>query len=56
MHTLSKAAFVEFTSPVVREQVFEVMKANESDSHKFTFNGKDVSVSRGLSEVANARN
>ena len=56
VHTLSKAAFVEFTSPVVREQVFEVMKANEYGSHKFTFNGKDVGVSRGLSEVAIARN
>ena len=56
VYNLSKAAFVEFTSPVVREQVFEVVKANESGSHKFTFNGKDVGVSRGLSEVAIARN
>ena len=56
VHTLSKAAFVEVTSLVVREQMFEVMKANESGSHKFTFNGKDVGVSRGVSEVAIARN
>ena len=55
-HDLSKVAFVEFTSHVVREQVFEVIKANNAGSHKFTFNGKDVSIARGLSEVATARN
>ena len=55
-HELSKAAFIEFTSPVVREQVFDIIKANESGSHKFSFNGKDVSIARGLSEVAVARN
>ena len=53
---LSKAAFVEFTSPVVREQVFDVIKANEAGSHRFIFNGKDMSIARGLSEFATARN
>ena len=55
-HELSKAAFVEFASPVVREQVYEVVKANEAGSHKFVFNGKDVLIARGLSENAVARN
>ena len=55
-HKLSKAAFVEFASPVVREQVYEVLKANEAGSHKFVFNGKDVSFARNLSENAVARN
>ena len=55
-HELSKAAFVEFASPVVREQVYEVVKANEAGSHKFVFNGKDVWIARGLTENAVARN
>ena len=56
VYNLSKAVFVESTSPVVREQVYEVMKANEAGSHKFSFNGKDVIVARGLSEVVISRN
>ena len=41
---------------MVRKHIYEVLKANEAGSHKFVFNGEDVSFARGLSENAVARN
>ena len=55
VHTLYKTAFVEVTLPVVSEQVFEIINSNQYDSHKFTFNGKAINVSRGVFQVAITR-
>ncbi len=55
-HELTKVSFVEFASPVVREQVIETIEANKKGTHKFRFGGKEISIVRGLSEGANARN